>query len=163
MQYLPSGRLGNKPEIISNSAARAETLGASMRTKTGPCAPDSGGQIMTETQHRRKLSGTRMPRRLDWMHFLKRRNISEGCDGRTPSGGGEKHVSHSCGNGRIFNSGPTDIQTVRSERRKKMYVSCPRRSTSETAPLSGEHKHAHGSTRQNESKSFSKMAHEEEK
>lgn len=98
VQYLPSGRLGNKPEIISNSAARAETLGASMRTKTGPCAPDSGGQIMTETQHRRKLSGTRMPRRLDWMHFLKRRNISEGCDGRTPGGGGgargEKHVSH---------------------------------------------------------------------
>lgn len=86
VQYLPSGRLGNKPEIISNSAARAETLGASMRTKTGPCAPDSGGQIMTETQHRRKLSGTRMPRRLDWMHFLKRRNISEGCDGRTPGG-----------------------------------------------------------------------------
>lgn len=139
VQYLPSGRLGNKPEIISNSAARAETLGASMRTKTGPCAPDSRGQIMTETQHRRKLSGTRMPRRLDWMHFLKRRNISEGCDGR------------------IFNSGPTYIQTVRSERRKKKYISCPRPSTSETAPLSGEHKNTHSSTCSG-NESFSKMA-----
>lgn len=44
----------SKPEIISNSATHTKKLGASMRTKTPSSMLDSGGQIMTEMQHRWK-------------------------------------------------------------------------------------------------------------
>lgn len=47
----------NKPQIISNSATHTKKLGASMRTKTPSSMFDSGAQIMTEMQHRWKLTG----------------------------------------------------------------------------------------------------------
>lgn len=60
----------NKPQIISNSATRTKKLGASMRTKTFSSVLDSGGQTMTEMQHRWKLTGASLAANLTWVHFL---------------------------------------------------------------------------------------------
>lgn len=60
----------NKPEIISNSATRTKKLGASMRTKTVFSKFDSEGQIMTEMQHRWKLTETSLLADLTGCIFL---------------------------------------------------------------------------------------------